>query len=110
MKVSMNGLRTNLTNDVNDLRDILNDEYNKIPCETLCNLKLVFDCVACDVNILNCTYDEDNESFSDLSNNYKIETFEQKSKHLTQTMCKSVTEDHPDISLVNFRPLVDKGL
>ena len=65
MKVSMDGLRSNLSSDIEKLREvaeaILKDEwFDKEDFEDAMN-----DVITAS-NVLNCIYDNDNESFSDM--------------------------------------------
>ena len=65
MKVSMDGLRSNLSSDIEKLREvaeaILKDEwFDKEDFEDAMND------VITSSNVLNCIYDNDNESFSDM--------------------------------------------
>jgi len=74
MKISMDGLRKDLTGNLKRLRSVIesiNDDYcDSIDTDTLEGLMFEFDTVAQSSNILNCVYDDESENFSDLSDLY----------------------------------------
>jgi acylphosphatase len=73
--VSLDGLRRNLSGDVNDLRDIVEaviagEYYDKDDLIDAMNN------VIQDSNVLNCVYDNDREDFNDMSD-VRVEPLEQ---------------------------------
>lgn len=74
MQVNMNGLRSELTNNVKDMRELLSDELTDIPFDIQCQLNEKFDQIIQSVNILNCVFDpDDNKDFSDMSTTHLVE-------------------------------------
>lgn len=84
MKVSMDGLRQNMTGDFNKLKfaidDIIEDARSSVSEELLSELKAKFDQAAQNVNILNCVYDpEAKGDFSNLSH-LRVNSFDDGSE------------------------------
>lgn len=75
MNVNIDGLRTGLTQDLNRLGNLLEEAFasGEGVCEDILD---AFDEAAQNANFLNCVYDNENESFNDLS--------EKKVKYLTE--------------------------
>lgn len=66
MKVSMNGLRKSLSDDVRELRDVIqavisDEHYDKDDLINAANQ------VICDSNVMNCVYVTDDPDFTDMS-------------------------------------------
>lgn len=67
MKVSMNGLRKNLSKDVAALSDLICDLKEDLGREQFEELADAMNNVIQDSNVLNCVFNSDDADFSDLS-------------------------------------------
>lgn len=71
MKVNMNGLRAALSEDLNQLGRLLTEAQHSGQC--VCDEIIdAFDEAAQTANSLNCVFDSQDESFSDLSETHKV--------------------------------------
>lgn len=66
MCVNIDGLREGLTDDLNRLGEALREAFNDSDTVDIDILEF-FDNVAQNVNFLNCVFDNENESFNDMS-------------------------------------------
>lgn len=71
MNVNMNSLRVALSEDLNKLGKMLAEaqKNNESVCEDITD---AFDEAAQNANFLNCIFDNEDESFSDLSKTHKV--------------------------------------
>lgn len=68
MNINMNSCRLQTTNSLNHLGEILKDLVNYLPEKhQIDDLIESFDQVASFIGILNCIYDQEDETFSDMS-------------------------------------------
>lgn len=68
MKVSMNGLRKNLSHHVSVLADLISEMKEDLGHDSFSELAEAMNDVIQDTNVLNCVFDPDNDAdFTDLS-------------------------------------------
>lgn len=78
MKVSVDGLRKNMTRDINQLFRVLEGVIDMgLPYDDRKELVKAFNQVAQDIGCFNCVYSEETEDFSDLGNSLTVNFFQE---------------------------------
>jgi hypothetical protein len=73
MKVSVDGMRRNMTDDLTRLREAILSITDNLYQDDKQEIIDSFDQVACNQNSFNCLYDDENPLFNDLSDSCEVE-------------------------------------
>ncbi|KTG21983.1 hypothetical protein AUR67_00455 [Pseudoalteromonas sp. XI10] len=73
MKVSVDGMRRNMTDDLTRLREAILSITDNLYQDDKQEIIDSFDQVACNQNSFNCMYDDENPSFNDLRDSCEVE-------------------------------------
>ena len=72
MKVSVDGMRRNMTADINWLREAITSVIDELGDNDKQEIIDSFDQVACNQNSFNCMYDDENDDFNDMGDQLEI--------------------------------------
>lgn len=73
MKVSVDGMRRNMTDDLTRLREAILSITDNLYQDDKQEIIDSFDQVACNQNSFNCMYDDENPLFNDLGDSCEVE-------------------------------------
>lgn len=77
MRVSVDGMRRNMTADINRLREAITSVIDELDDYDKQKIIESFDQVACNQNSFNCMYDDEDEDCNDLGDQLKIELLDE---------------------------------
>lgn len=77
MRVSVDGMRRNMTADINRLRETITSIIDELDTDDKQEIIDSFDAVACNQNSFNGMYDDEDEDCNDLGEQLKIELLDE---------------------------------
>lgn len=78
MKVSVDGMRRNMTADINWLREAITSVIDELDDNDKQEIIDSFNQVACNQNSFNCMYDDENPLFNDMGEQLEIQLLDDK--------------------------------
>tara|TARA_Y100000780_G_scaffold186390_1_gene172931 strand:- start:29144 stop:29383 length:240 start_codon:yes stop_codon:yes gene_type:complete len=78
MQVSVDGMRRNMTADINWLREAITSVIDELDDNDKQEIIDSFDQVACNQNSFNCMYDDENPLFNDMGEQLEIQLLDDK--------------------------------
>lgn len=78
MRVSVDGMRRNMTADINRLREAITSIIDELDADDKQEIIDSFDSVACNQNGFNCMYDDENDDFNDMGDKLEIELLDEQ--------------------------------
>ena len=72
MRVSVDGMRRNMTADINWLREAITSVIDELDTDDKQEIIDSFNKVACNQNSFNCMYDDENDDFNDMGDQLEI--------------------------------------
>lgn len=78
MQVSVDGMRRNMTADINWLREAITSVIDELGENDKQEIIDSFDQVACNQNSFNCMYDDENPLFNDMGEQLEIQLLDDK--------------------------------
>lgn len=82
MIISLDGMRHSLTQNTNELHEVLEMAFEDIEGLTDCDvIRSTFNEVALYVGLLNCVFNDADDSFNNLSDKLDVKRFEEPNEH-----------------------------